>query len=140
MADNRVNAQFADNRQVWIDNRVIQHMDVAALQNMLNGLLLQQSQAQQANDNALQTYFSQPASMVQAHLQEVVKAQQELNKVRDQSAREQSQAQAALMQQQQQTHAAEQEALRAKQAQEAQAALAQAQQIPPRFNTTPMLC
>ena len=74
MADNRVNAQFADNRQVWIDNRVIQQMDVAALQNMLNGLLVQQSQAQQANDRNLQTYLSQQASMVQAHLQELAKS------------------------------------------------------------------
>ena len=35
-ADNRINAQFADNRQVWIDQRQIQQMDFNALQWMLD--------------------------------------------------------------------------------------------------------
>ena len=83
-----MNAQFADNRQVWIDNRQynIQQLDYATLNNVLNGLLAQQAQASQTNDRNLQIFLAQQTSMVQAHLQELARSQQELSKVRDQSA------------------------------------------------------
>ena len=53
-------------------------------------------------------------------------SQQEVNRVQDQSAQAQAQANADLLSQRQRAHGAEQEALRARPASEAQAALAQA--------------
>ena len=58
----------------------------------------------------------------------MLSSQQEVNRVREQSAQAQAQASAELLSQQQRTHAAEQDALRAMSASEAQAALAHAQQ------------
>ena len=59
-ADNRVNAQFADNRQVWIHNRQynIQQLDYTTLNNVLNGFLAQQAQASQSNDRNLQIFLA----------------------------------------------------------------------------------
>ena len=130
-ADNRVNAQFADNKQFLnIDNRVvnIQTMDVPALNHMLDKLLTEQLDAKQCQDLLLQIFLAQRTDSVQSHVQALQSSQQEVNRVRDQSAQVQAQAHADLMSQQQRTHAAEQEALRARAAAEAQAALAQAQQ------------
>ena len=106
----------------------IQHLDIPALNNMLDSLLAQQQAAQQSHDRNLQIVLSQQTATVQAHVTASLNSQQEVSRIREQSAQAQAQASADLFSQQQRTHVAEHEALRAKTASEAQAALAQAQQ------------
>ena len=85
-------------------------MDIPALNNMLDTLLAQQHTAQQNHDRSLQIFLAQQTATVQAHLQALISSQQEVNRVREQSAQARAQANANLLLQQQ-THAAEQEAL-----------------------------